>query len=345
MPACIYRGRRAASIENQCVRLTVLVEGGHIAEMLDKRSGINPLWTPGWDSIEPSAYDSRRHALYGGAADGRLLAGIMGHNLCLDIFGGPSEEECAAGLPAHGEASVVPYAIEMNGNVLVAHADFPLAALAFSRRIELRGCEARISETLTNMSACDRPIGWTQHVSIGSPFLLQGSTEFHTSAVRSKTFERAFGSDPYLAPATEFDWPLAPRIDGGRADLRCFTDAAASSAYTAHLMDPSRPDAFFIAFSPRHRLAFGYVWQTMDFPWMGIWEENRSRFASPWNGREIVRGMEFGVSPYPETRRAMIDRGRLFDVPTYRWIPARSSIAVNYRAVLREADRIPESLA
>jgi hypothetical protein len=32
------------------------------------------------------------------------------------------------------------------------------------------------------------------------------------------------------------------------------------------------------------------------------------------------------VSPMPESRRAMIDRGRLFDVPTYRWIPAKTRV-------------------
>ena len=50
------------------MRVTILVEGGHIAEILDKRSGINPLWTPHWDSIEPSTFDASRHASYGGAS-------------------------------------------------------------------------------------------------------------------------------------------------------------------------------------------------------------------------------------------------------------------------------------
>ena len=123
MPTSTYRGRRAVFIENEHLRVTILVEGGHIAEVLDKRSGINPLWTPQWDSIEPSTFDMSRHASYGGPVDGALLAGIMGHNLCLDIFGGPSPEEAAAGLTAHGEASVAPYAIDMNGSVLIARAD------------------------------------------------------------------------------------------------------------------------------------------------------------------------------------------------------------------------------
>src|SRR5436190_7792723 len=70
-----YRGRRAATIENDALRLTVLEEGGHIAEIADKATGINPLWTPEWPSIEPSRYDPAVHAVYGGGMDAPLLAG------------------------------------------------------------------------------------------------------------------------------------------------------------------------------------------------------------------------------------------------------------------------------
>jgi hypothetical protein len=109
-------------------------------------------------------------------------------------------------------------------------------------------------------------------------------------------------------------------------------------------MDPERETAFFVAFSPTTRLAFGYVWKRADFPWMGIWEENHSRSAPPWNGATLTRGMEFGVSPMPESRRQMIDRGHLFGVPAYRWIPARSTVTVEYWIVLQTADAPPENL-
>ena len=104
MPDVNFHGRRATSIENKQLRVTVLHEGGHIAEILDKASGVNPLWIPPWPSIEPSTYDRARHPEYGDDAESKLLAGIMGHNLCLDIFGGPSTEEAAAGMTVHGKA-------------------------------------------------------------------------------------------------------------------------------------------------------------------------------------------------------------------------------------------------
>jgi len=50
------------------------------------------------------------------------------------------------------------------------------------------------------------------------------------------------------------------------------------------------------------------------------------------------------VSPFPETRRAMVDRGRMFDTPTFRWLPANGRLETDYSIVLLRADRIPDSL-
>jgi hypothetical protein len=99
-----------------------------------------------------------------------------------------------------------------------------------------------------------------------------------------------------------------------------------------------------VAFSPAAGLAFGYVWRRADFPWMGIWEENASRPQPPWNGSTLARGMEFGASPFPETRREMIERGRLFGVPAFRWIPAATRVTVEYAIVTLSADAAPETL-
>jgi hypothetical protein len=325
--------------------VTVLAEGGHIAEILHKPTGVNPLWTPPWPSIEPSSYTLEKHPEYGADAESKLLAGIMGHNLCMDIFGGPSAEEAAAGLTVHGEASVVPYDIDVRGRELIARTDLPHAQLRFERRIELDRV-IRFTETVENLAAYDRPIAWTQHVTLGPPFLTRGTTEFRASATRSKVYEPDFTNGTgYMKTGAEFEWPHVPHKNGGAVDMRVFTGAAVSAAFTTHLMDPAREQAFFTAFSPETRVAFGYVWRRADFPWLGIWEENHSRQAPPWSGRTLTRRMEFGVSPMPESRRAMIDRGGMFGVPGYRWIPARSRVTVEYHAFIREASSIPEDVA
>jgi hypothetical protein len=344
VPESTFCGRTAVGIENAHLRVTVLHGGGHIGEILDKRTGVNPLWVPNWASIEPAAYDVAKHLEYGDNLESRLLASIMGHNLCLDIFGLPSPEEAALGFSVHGEGSFVQYAISESSGQLIMRAHLPMAQIQFERRIELRDRAVKISETVESLCNFDRPIGWTQHVTLGPPFLERGRTQFRTSATRSKVWETDFGIAAYLKAAGEFDWPLAPHKNGGAADLRVYNATSPSSAFTAHLMNPGLEHAFFAAYAPASRLVLGYVWKSADFPWMGIWEENHSRVHPPWNGKALTRGMEFGVSPFAESRRETVDRGAMFGVPTYRWLPAKGKLHAEYWAITQDADTIPESL-
>ena len=329
-----YRNRRARRIENGDVRVTVLEEGGHIAEIYHKGAGVNPLWTPPWPSIEPSQWDRVKNPEYGDDAESKLLSGIMGHNLCLDLFGSPSQEEAAAGMTVHGEASIRPHDIREEAQRLKQSCTLPQAGLEFERSIELNGNVLAIEETVRNTRALDRPIAWTEHVTLSPPFVEHGSTQL-----------RAPGTKAYsLDTETEFFWPQAPLRGGGHRDLRTYTDAAASGGFSTHLMDAHRERAYFFAFSPKSKVLFGYVWNRADFPWLGMWEENRSRKQPPWNGETITWGLEFGASPLPESRRKMIDRNNLFGVPSYRWAPAHTQLTARYHAFITTADAIPETL-
>jgi hypothetical protein len=329
----LYRNLPAVQIENEDIRVTVSVQGGHIAEVLDKKTGVNPLWNPPWPSIDLRDYSPEKYPEYGNDAESKLLAGIMGHNLCLDLFGPPSEEEARAGLVVHGEVSLVNFDISPEARQLTARAVLPVAQLAFERRMRLDGNKVRISETVENLSILDRPIAWTQHATLGAPFVERGRTQIRTTAMRSRT----------LNGGIDFDWPWLPEPDGKR-DLQTFNSAASSGGYTAHVLDQDSSEAWFFAYSPSSNVLIGYVWRTADFPWLGIWEENESRAGKPWNSRTTTLGMEFGVSPLPESRREMINRGTLFGVPCYRWIPAKSKVSIEYHCAIGQASVIPESL-
>jgi hypothetical protein len=304
-----FHNRRAVQVENEFIRVTVTVEGGHIAEILEKSTGVNPLWIPPWPSIEISSYSAEKFPVYGDDAESRLLAGIMGHNLCLDLFGPPSEEEAAAGLCVHGEAGLVPWEFEECENGLTARCILPHAQIAFERRLYLAGRIVQIAEMAENLSIYDRPIAWTEHVTLGPPFLERGTTQFRAS------------------------------IEGKSDSTEVFTNAESSSDYTTNLLDAANAKAWFFARSPRSKVVLGYVWEKSDFPWLGIWEENHSRTQTPWNGNTMTRGMEFGVSPWPESRRKMVERG------SYKWLHAKSRLHVEYYAAAGVADMMPESLS
>lgn len=345
MKEVLFRNRRAMQLEDDSLRLTVSVEGGHIAELLEKKTDINPLWQPPWPSIEPSAYCREKHPEYGSDSESKLLSGILGHNLCLDYFGGPSAEEFAAGLTVHGEASIVPYTFSAVEGGMKAEAQFPIAMMRFQRTMQLEGAgTVRIREELENLTGMDRPVGWTQHVTLGPPFIERGVTRFSLPVRKSKSYPAKLGPAQTIKPYTEFEWPMAPAEDGTDVDLRVYPAKKSSAMVTGHLVEENRTYGHFFAWHPHSRLAIGYLWKRADFPWIALWDENHSRFGPPWNGRSLTRGVEFGVSPWAEGRRAMVDRGSLFGTPVYRWIPARSRVAVEYLALVRVMDRIPEEV-
>ena len=348
MPFTTYRQRRAFEFANDKLSVVVTVEGGHIASILHKGTQANPLWVPIWPSIEPSAYHPERHPEYGVGNEAKLLAGILGHNLCLDLFGGPSEDELAAGLYTHGEANLVPYAINEENGAVVMRCVLPQAGLQFERTLRLPpGSDVLlIREKVTNLTACDRPIAWTQHVTLGPPFLERGVTQFRAPGTKSRVIESDFteGRGAQKTGA-DFDWPLCPRKDGGLIDLRVYSAEPVSAGFTTTLMDPHRERAFFLAFQPKTKLLFGYVWNRADFPWLGRWEENHLRTHKPWAGKSLTLGMEFGASPFPESRRAMIERGTLFGMPGYRWLPALKSATVDYCAFAVTRESIPDNVA
>jgi hypothetical protein len=95
--------------------------------------------------------------------------------------------------------------------------------------------------------------------------------------------------------------------------------------HTTSLMDPSRRLVFVTAFHPGKRLLLGYLFRRDEYPWTQLWE------SYPANGR-IARGLEFAVQPFDMPRRDIIDMRSLFDTPTYRWLPARSTIRSSFLA-------------
>jgi hypothetical protein len=339
-----YNGREAVQIENQETRLTVTLEGGHIAEILHKESGVNPLWSPPWRSIEPSEYSPQAHPEFGNSGESRLLSGMMGHILCLDLFGSPSASEAAAGMPVHGEAVTAVYQASANRDSLTLSTKLEKAEMQFERTLRLApGGIVHFCEVLENLSCTDRPIAWTQHVTLGAPFLELGSTCFQATATRSKVIEPGFNDDLGMQKTgAEFDWPCCPRKDGKVSDFRTLTSEKVSGGFTAHLMDQSVEQAGFAAWSPRLKILFGYRWNRKDFPWLARWEENHLRSMPPWSGRGFAIGMEFGVSPMVESRLDMVARATLFGAPTFRWLPAKSTIKVEYSAFINQSEEMPE---
>ena len=111
------------------------------------------------------------------------------------------------------------YELDQTASEIRMAATLREAQLRVDRRLQLDADVVHVVESVENLSATDRPSAWTQHVTLGPPFLENGVTEFRASATRSKVLESTFGTADYLSPATVFDWPHAPLAQGGTEDL------------------------------------------------------------------------------------------------------------------------------
>ena len=341
-----WQGREAYTLSNGLIQMVNLTGGGHIAELRFAEGAglpiVNPLWMPPWKSIEPFQYSTRSHAKrYGPLTEGKLLSGIAGHNLCLDYFGPPSEAETAQGLSTHGEAPGLKWrksGERLRGGRLGVTLSVRLAeaGLEFSREIGMRAGEpvVYLNETVSSQRKLDHFFHWTQHVTLGPPFVSPEDTRVFMSATTGITSFEAYGPQALLAFGKEFQWPLAPSSGGGEADLSRCLIRRGFGVVASLLADPSRDVEYVGALNIRERFLIAYCFRRADYPWITIWEENCSRESPPWNSRTETRGLEFGSAPLPVTRREAFARGLLLGTPTFSTVPARGRLTAQYVAFL-----------
>jgi hypothetical protein len=341
-----WNGREAYTLQNDLVRMVTLPGGGHIAEFqFLAETGLpvlNPLWVPPWKSIEPYKYRAAKHATeYGPINEGKLLSGIAGHNICLDYFGPPSEEEAAQGLSTHGEApSALWEKTRLNATsqevALTLGVDLPVASLHFSRELRLRRGEsvAYFTETVTNEKKADHFFHWTQHVTLSPPFLANETSRISITATRGRTGASGYGGNELLASGRNFHWPFAPSPKGGSIDLTRPFAQQGLGFIASVLLNPRREMQYIAALNLPHRLLVGYCFRRSDFPWAAIWEENQSRAVAPWNGRCQTRGLEFGSTPFPVPRREAFAVSPLFETPTFSIVPAKGKLTARYISFL-----------
>src|SRR5207253_1136466 len=145
----------------------------------------------------------------------------LGHFLCVDGFGPTSREEQAAGLQGHGEAHRQTFEAKArteNGiHSLVLEAELPILQERLSRTYELRDGESVlfVRSRLQSLVGFDRPLVWAEHATIGSPFLEAGVTVVDTPAAKAQTRpHEGSGQQFRLASGKDFDWPMAPDVNG-----------------------------------------------------------------------------------------------------------------------------------
>jgi hypothetical protein len=312
-----FHNRACWTVDSARLRVSILQSGGHVAEIVLKGAGeLSPLWVQNLPTIDAEQYDPPKHEkFYGGGAGARLMAGLVGHNVCFPFWGDPSKAEYKAGMTFHGETGVARWKLESaTGDTLVVSANLPESKTRFTRTLRVAGAIAYFEETAENLSAWDRPIGWCEHVTLGPPFLEKGITVIDASLTRGRNNGDRSGQ--------EFAWPMG--MAETKIDLRKVRDIPSSGFVNNFLVDPARQFGFFTAFHPRRGLLFGYIFSRKDFPWLDIWEANDASM--------LTRGMEFSDTPTHGTMKELVKTPELFGAPAYEWLDGKGRLTKKFGA-------------
>lgn len=315
-----FETRPATLVENDQLALTVLNKGGAFASLLlkDDAAKNDPMWNPVRLARETS---------------GRQVFGdSIGHFLCVDGFGPTSKEEVAAGFQGHGEAHRQPWEQVSAGKDgktfrIEWKATLPIVQENLRRKVEMVDGEpvVYVETEIESLVGFDRPMNWAEHATIGAPFLTPEKTLVYASVDKCQVrpHEKGDMAVNTIKGGEDFTYPFAPLIAGGVRNLRYVPNPPNSMDHTGCTMDPKKRLVFAAALRPDLNLAFGYLFRREEYPWLQEW------LNFPKNGA-LSRGLEFGTQPYDVPRRETVDTGKMFGVPTFRWLPAKSKVGSRF---------------
>ncbi len=257
----------------------------------------------------------------------------MGHFLCLDGFGAPSKEETAAGYPFHGEANHQLFEVVASGksglvSSLKLAARLPLAQEAVYRTIQVADGENvfYVGTEVESLVSFDRPVSWAEHATLGPPYLEPGKVTVDMPAKHCRVRPWKPGDmPPRLVYDQDFEWPMAPLRQGGTVSLLTVPVGEKVLDLATCQIDPARTYGYVTALQSDKRLLFGYVFRREEYPWVMSWMN--------YSGDEHAsRGIEFSTQPFDVSHRETVGAHQMFGAPTYRWLPAKSTLRSRFLA-------------
>ena len=298
--AWTFQGMRTLILENELLRVTVLVDkGSDIVEFRYKPFDLDFLF------LSPAGIRNPNRGIVSAPSGGPFLDYFSGGWNEVLPNGGPLVSYKGAELGQHGEISLIPweYAILADSPERVAVRLWvrPIRTPFFLEKtlsMEPGKAVLTIEERLVNEGGEPMHLMWGHHIAFGRPFLDE-DTVIDAPARRFLVHEAMPGYEPRrFRPGIAVDWPFAPAPDGSTADashIPGFGETQAQEmAYLAELTD-----GWYAITNPTRQVGFGLRFDPVLYRYLWYWQQlGNVAQGYPWWGRTHTAALEPWTS-YP----------------------------------------------
>jgi len=290
MDGLTYQGMRTLFIENELLRVGVLLDkGADLFSFLHKPSDTDFLWRSPQGLIAPSRFTPTKPS-----SSGAFLDHYHGGWQEILPGGGPANYR-GAELGLHGEVTHLGWDYDLIEDSpekvrVRLSVDCIRTPLRLIREMWLESGKPTLffNETITNLSSEAVDFMWGHHPAFGAPFLHAGM-RLCIPANRAVVHDPRFASSGKLEPGMEFAWPLA-EINGERLDLSYVQGPEAGFAELIYLNQLSA--GWYAIMDPEKQLGIGLSWPLEVFPYLWFWMVYGKAPGYPWWNRAYVVALE-----------------------------------------------------
>ena len=282
-----YKGMRTLILETNLARISVLLDkGSDIFEVIYKPRDVDVIWHSPNGYKSPTTHVERISRQEDEFADN--YGG--GWN---DVFPnyGFASSNLGTKFGTHGESSLLPWtcrSVKSTGDRVVAQLEFRCVRypLRSEKTLTLHGTTLIVSEDLFNTGEQEIEFAWAQHIAYGEP-LVSSDLQIDIPGIRAVSHDYAM-SHERIKPDVQFNWPIAPGIDGHEVDLSTIPDRDQRIQEDFPIIELQAPE--YELYNPKLDLGVALRWNSA-FPYLWYWL-NWGILDYPYFGRGRTLALE-----------------------------------------------------
>ena len=309
-----FRGLKTAILENELLRVVILVDkGADVYQLVHKPTDVDFLWRSPTGVRDPKTFLPTT-----GDPAGVWMDAYEGGWQTVFPAGGFPANYRDADLGLHAEANLMPWDCAIVEDtpqrasirfwVRTARTPF-----FFEKTLSLTSGSSvmEVEQTLTNEGGEAVHCVWGEHIALGAPFLgvdcvldLPGGTIMNHPT--------AFHPNTRLEPDLKTPWPMTRAADGSEVDMSRFPPESIGAYDMSYIAD--LPEGWYAVTNQRLGVGFGVRYPTEVYRYLWYWQSYGGGTGYPFWGRTYNVGLEPFSSYANEGLASAIENGTAMEL-------------------------------